>query len=161
MISKFKEPAHQSSYYGCFVYTQITLFTRSTISLQVFNISRYEMPEQVNHYYLPVENLNANIIFQQLQPTANLTKVNLQTVEKNDQQKDRKPCNCNKSKCLKLYCECFGRGELCTPSCKCKVCFNKKGCEVERQKAIEACRERNPNAFNQTSSKIFKYSRNI
>lgn len=26
-----------------------------------------------------------------------------------------KPCNCRKSKCLKLYCECFAAGRMCTP----------------------------------------------
>ncbi len=24
----------------------------------------------------------------------------------------RKPCNCTKSQCLKLYCDCFANGEI-------------------------------------------------
>ena len=28
----------------------------------------------------------------------------------------RKPCNCTKSQCLKLYCDCFANGELSSQS---------------------------------------------
>ena len=35
-----------------------------------------------------------------------------------------KPCNCEKSQCLKLYCECFARNELCTKYCNCRDCKN-------------------------------------
>lgn len=33
-------------------------------------------------------------------------------------------CNCKKTKCVKLYCECFSAGELCGNECKCLECFN-------------------------------------
>lgn len=36
------------------------------------------------------------------------------------------PCNCKKSKCLKLYCECFSKGRLCTSLCNCADCCNKE-----------------------------------
>ena len=32
-------------------------------------------------------------------------------------------CNCKKSKCLKLYCECFILGLYCD-GCNCSPCFN-------------------------------------
>ena len=35
-----------------------------------------------------------------------------------------KPCNCEKSQCLKLYCECFAKNELCTKFCNCRDCKN-------------------------------------
>lgn len=35
----------------------------------------------------------------------------------------RNPCNCKKSKCLKLYCECFA-GELYCDGCNCNDCHN-------------------------------------
>ena len=60
--------------------------------------------------------------------------------------KPRKPCNCTKSQCLKLYCECFANGEFCN-NCNCNNCFNNLAHEESRQRAIKQCLERNPNAF--------------
>ncbi|KAJ1445515.1 hypothetical protein M885DRAFT_453542, partial [Pelagophyceae sp. CCMP2097] len=34
-----------------------------------------------------------------------------------------KPCNCKKSRCLKLYCECFASGVFCG-ACNCVNCEN-------------------------------------
>jgi len=59
----------------------------------------------------------------------------------------KKPCNCTKSQCLKLYCECFARGEYCNAECNCKNCFNTLNYESERQRAIRQCLERNPDSF--------------
>ncbi|XP_069699599.1 protein lin-54 homolog [Periplaneta americana] len=58
----------------------------------------------------------------------------------------RKPCNCTKSQCLKLYCDCFANGEFCH-MCNCNNCFNNLEHEEDRQRAIKSCLERNPNAF--------------
>ena len=33
-------------------------------------------------------------------------------------------CRCSRSKCLKQYCGCFERGDLCTKGCRCKDCQN-------------------------------------
>lgn len=63
-----------------------------------------------------------------------------------DNSRPRKPCNCTKSQCLKLYCDCFANGEFCH-SCNCTNCFNNLEHEEERQRAIAACLDRNPNAF--------------
>ena len=57
-------------------------------------------------------------------------------------------CNCKRSNCLKLYCECFTYGVLCTPgSCNCVVCYNNADHEQARNIAMEGILERNPNAF--------------
>ncbi|XP_059612014.1 protein lin-54 homolog [Phlebotomus argentipes] len=58
----------------------------------------------------------------------------------------RRPCNCTRSQCLKLYCECFANGEFCK-NCNCKECYNSLEHEEDRQKAIRLCLDRNPNAF--------------
>ncbi|XP_073303869.1 protein tesmin/TSO1-like CXC 2 isoform X1 [Primulina huaijiensis] len=58
-----------------------------------------------------------------------------------------KRCNCKKSKCLKLYCECFAAGVYCVESCACIDCFNKpvhEGTVLATRKQIES---RNPLAF--------------
>nr|GME21159.1 protein tesmin/TSO1-like CXC 2 isoform X2 [Ipomoea batatas] len=58
-----------------------------------------------------------------------------------------KRCNCKKSKCLKLYCECFAAGVYCVEPCLCQECFNKPIHEdtvLATRKQIES---RNPLAF--------------
>ncbi|XP_073108056.1 protein tesmin/TSO1-like CXC 2 isoform X2 [Elaeis guineensis] len=58
-----------------------------------------------------------------------------------------KRCNCKKSKCLKLYCECFAAGVYCSEPCSCQGCFNKPIHEemvLATRKQIES---RNPLAF--------------
>lgn len=58
----------------------------------------------------------------------------------------KKPCNCTKSQCLKLYCDCFANGEFCY-LCNCMNCFNNIQNEEHRQRAIKNCLDRNPHAF--------------
>ncbi|XP_039389609.1 tesmin isoform X2 [Mauremys reevesii] len=60
--------------------------------------------------------------------------------------KSKKPCNCTKSQCLKLYCDCFANGDFCN-NCNCNNCYNNPLHETERFKAIKACLDRNPEAF--------------
>lgn len=52
-------------------------------------------------------------------------------------------CSCQKSKCLKLYCDCFAYGLYCE-GCNCVECLNKKECEEERKKAMVSIKDRNP-----------------
>ena len=59
----------------------------------------------------------------------------------------RAACNCKKSKCLKLYCDCFAANLICTEECNCQGCHNKEDYEEERLNAIESTIERNPQAF--------------
>ena len=66
-----------------------------------------------------------------------------------------KTCNCKRSHCLKLYCECFAAGIYCSPDCRCKNCKNIEGLKSEdnqtgwddRSVAIKNALERNPHAF--------------
>ncbi len=62
------------------------------------------------------------------------------------QSRPAQPCNCKKSKCLKLYCECFASGNYCA-DCNCLLCANNKRSEPLRRDAVRATLERNPNAF--------------
>jgi len=55
-------------------------------------------------------------------------------------------CNCKKSKCLKLYCECFAALRYCE-GCNCQDCNNNESHEVKRQDAIKTTRDRNTSAF--------------
>ena len=55
-------------------------------------------------------------------------------------------CKCKRSRCLKLYCDCFARGEFCQ-GCACAECNNTPFYAAERSEAIQATLERNPDAF--------------
>ena len=37
---------------------------------------------------------------------------------------EKASCRCRKSRCLKLYCECFASGTACTAMCQCNDCHN-------------------------------------
>jgi len=73
----------------------------------------------------------------------------------------RKPgdliCNCVKSRCLKLYCECFQKGKLCNDSCSCVSCLNtQEESEVggRRKMAIQQALEKRPDAFTKKPKEI-------
>jgi hypothetical protein len=55
-------------------------------------------------------------------------------------------CNCRKSHCLKLYCDCFKIKNYCN-GCNCVDCANTIETESTRRKAIDSILDRNPNAF--------------
>ncbi|KAL3817093.1 hypothetical protein ACHAXA_009924, partial [Cyclostephanos tholiformis] len=57
------------------------------------------------------------------------------------------PCMCKKSRCLKLYCECFNKGRFCTADCYCVNCRNKPRHDAERSIAVNEILIRNPDAF--------------
>jgi Tesmin/TSO1-like CXC domain, cysteine-rich domain len=60
---------------------------------------------------------------------------------------DRKiVCNCKRTKCLKLYCECFSRALFCN-GCHCTNCRNVEEHEEERDLAMQNARAKNINAF--------------
>jgi hypothetical protein len=56
-------------------------------------------------------------------------------------------CNCQKSRCLKLYCDCFASGQYCE-NCSCSECLNQSDFEETRKNAMNSILEKNPEAFN-------------
>mmetsp|Transcript_20055 Transcript_20055/g.43485 ORF Transcript_20055/g.43485 Transcript_20055/m.43485 type:complete len:1629 (+) Transcript_20055:107-4993(+) len=56
------------------------------------------------------------------------------------------PCMCKKSKCLKLYCECFNKEKYCS-GCYCLDCRNTPRSDAKRDMAIADIKKRNPDAF--------------
>jgi hypothetical protein len=57
-------------------------------------------------------------------------------------------CNCKKSKCLKLYCDCFAILQFCdSRHCRCVACCNTITHETVRNNAIKTIKERNSRAF--------------
>lgn len=62
------------------------------------------------------------------------------------EEKDATRCRCQKSRCLKLYCDCFQSGAECKDDCKCKSCGNSAS-NPKRQGIIDQALARNPEAF--------------
>jgi Tesmin/TSO1-like CXC domain, cysteine-rich domain len=58
----------------------------------------------------------------------------------------RNPCNCKKSRCLKLYCECFSAQIFCE-GCNCADCYNTEGHYEIREKAMKELLHKNKTAF--------------
>jgi hypothetical protein len=61
-------------------------------------------------------------------------------------------CNCKKSRCLKLYCECFAARRMCVDDCKCVDCANCQEHAKKREDAIRQVLDRRPDAFH---TKVF------
>lgn len=55
-------------------------------------------------------------------------------------------CNCKRSKCLKLYCDCLRANSYCE-GCNCHDCSNLERYSLERSIAVKNIMERNPLAF--------------
>lgn len=56
-------------------------------------------------------------------------------------------CTCKRSKCLKLYCMCFGASTMCGHNCRCVSCNNNAENDEARLEAIRTIILRNPSAF--------------
>ena len=56
-------------------------------------------------------------------------------------------CTCKKSKCLKLYCQCFASKSMCEERCRCLDCKNDSNNIKARSDAIQTILLRNPTAF--------------
>lgn len=63
-----------------------------------------------------------------------------------DIKQEKFKCNCKKTSCLKMYCECF-RKNLCCNGCNCIDCHNTLNDYNQRQEAMALIKERDPNAF--------------
>ncbi|XP_066358852.1 protein tesmin/TSO1-like CXC 2 isoform X2 [Miscanthus floridulus] len=58
-----------------------------------------------------------------------------------------KRCSCKKSKCLKLYCECFAAGVYCSEPCSCIGCLNNQSHTETVLSTRQQIESRNPLAF--------------
>ncbi|BDA51406.1 probable protein tesmin/TSO1-like CXC 3 at N-terminal half [Coccomyxa sp. Obi] len=64
-----------------------------------------------------------------------------------------KRCNCKKSRCLKLYCDCFAAGQYCKHACSCQSCLNNADNKDIVVSMRDQVRQRNPQAFQEKIEK--------
>ncbi|MDR3547452.1 MAG: TCR domain-containing protein [Candidatus Pacebacteria bacterium] len=76
---------------------------------------------------------------------------NSEATEDGGQKSAVKCCNCKKSRCLKLYCECFAAGGFCQ-GCSCVDCLNRAEFARERAEAMSQIQYRNPDALKRRMS---------
>ena len=75
-----------------------------------------------------------------------LKTIKLQGTKRNKPESKRIKCNCKKTGCLKMYCDCFKLKGYCE-DCNCTSCMNTPQFEEARVKAMKGIRARNPLAF--------------
>jgi hypothetical protein len=63
-------------------------------------------------------------------------------------------CHCKKSKCLKLYCECFAALKYCDPRCACVDCGNNLANEDRRLAAIDKTKRNNNDPFSSKKGSV-------
>lgn len=56
-------------------------------------------------------------------------------------------CSCKKSRCLKLYCDCFTSRGFCSDKCSCQNCLNNEEFADVRNEILEEISSKNPGAF--------------
>ncbi|XP_070828043.1 spexin prohormone 2 [Chaetodon trifascialis] len=110
---------------------------------QKTGVSVLETPDQLPQYQQA-----ARPLYESRDQTANIQPQAppAQTVGTLCESKSRKPCHCTRSQCLKLYCECFANGVMCS-SCDCTNCHNNVEHEMKRHNAVKSRLARNPDAF--------------
>lgn len=68
--------------------------------------------------------------------------------------KEKVACHCKKSKCLRLYCECFAKGLICGVDCSCDGCHNTNDLSGLREAVVQETLEKNPFAFKSKYKKM-------
>ena len=108
----------------------------------VKNINSLDEKFNLNKYELDIDNYNMN---SNLKEPDSLSNSENEEKDKSKEKSSQK-CNCMKSKCLKLYCECFAAGRYCE-GCNCKDCHNDKSFEPERSNIMNKMKNKKDNAF--------------
>ncbi|XP_038695876.1 uncharacterized protein LOC119993044 [Tripterygium wilfordii] len=103
----------------------------------------------IEHYATPLSKIKVNVAhahnFEEIkQPSPSKKRKKSSSTLDGD---DCKRCNCKKTKCLKLYCDCFAAGIYCAEPCSCQGCFNRPEYEETVLETRQQIESRNRLAF--------------
>jgi hypothetical protein len=81
-----------------------------------------------------------------------VSSANIQTTTSSSPNEDRENstvrCKCKKSRCLKMYCDCFAAQKNCVDGeCRCEDCYNNEEHAKERDEVISNLLIKRPSAF--------------
>lgn len=155
--SNFNCPSFSSSLHDVFNPMQGNPSTNTIETARMDNsvsTARQHMNVPVNYpmQAFPMNNNGANIVYIPVVPmpmpmsamtiNANYVTTNTSSTAPSSEAS----CRCPKSRCLKLYCDCFRSQNVCSSNCGCVGCLNILDGE-ERVNAIHQALDRNPEAF--------------
>ena len=95
---------------------------------------------------MKISSVSAKIIISQDRENSPPPIKRVKRPRREETQAEKVCCNCQKSRCLKLYCDCFAAGTYCS-GCNCTECMNTQQNEISRRDAVVATLDRNPQAF--------------
>ncbi|KAL0915320.1 hypothetical protein M5K25_015729 [Dendrobium thyrsiflorum] len=115
-------------------------------ALDVEPLNMCMQPEFSDHHITPCSRKRQHYV------EASQSEDSAQTTLGNKRKKDpeiegQKRCNCKRSKCLKLYCDCFAAGMFCNKTCACQGCSNNSENEEMVSSTRQLIETRNPLAF--------------
>jgi len=130
--------------------TSITTFDESVHSSRV---ETKTVLVGLNNSYQPLLNsiLKTSLgSFNSVSEESSCTTKTMTVSKPKEKPKVGKCCSCKKSKCLKLYCECFASGTSCQ-GCNCQNCHNTEDNKEDILKAKQVLKEKNPLALKRHS----------
>ena len=129
--------------------TSITTIDESLHSIcarsrTIFRMGLNDIPPQPQFNSVKISIGSFNSINSEFSRLSHSIKNTIGTIDINSKpQSKAKCCSCRKSKCLKLYCECFANGGFCQ-GCNCVDCHNTDNHKTEIFEAMEVIGQKNP-----------------
>lgn len=121
------------------------IFKQKTKKISPQPLSITDHSNSSNQFYL--NTLNFNLIEHLSTESSSKISVTDGNIPLNNKNK----CKCSKSKCLKLYCECFANGRTCI-GCSCEDCLNTEENESYRKIVYKQIIQKNPKAIQKIKS---------